>query len=167
MLAGIKSKTKYIAPPIAGRQVAGMELRIRRAKSSDAGPLGAAFARAYVDAKRDIADLPDVATGLRADIAEHLVWIAETGAECVGGLVLSLDGRIAHLMNVAVVPAARGIGVGRQLIDTALTAARTSGCRVIYLATHKDMPGNIALYQRLGWSVTGHDGNKILMSRPL
>ena len=167
VLAGIRGKTKCIAPLLAGRQIANMELRIRRAKISDADPLGAAFASAYADAKRDIADLPDVASGMAADIAGHLVWIAETGAECVGGLVLSLDGRSAHLMNVAVVPAARGTGVGRALIETALTQARTSGCTRIALATHRDMPGNVALYRKLGWSVTGQDGNKILMSRPL
>lgn len=157
-------------------------LIIRRAQDADAEPLAACISAAYGAALARGVSLPPVAEGIDADIRDHLVWVAEdsgTRGGIRGGLVLGLadglrdglqDGRHdagAHLINIAVDPSFGGRGIGKQLIETAVAAARAAGARRIDLATHVDMPENVALYTHLGWRETGRSGNKVLMSREL
>jgi ribosomal-protein-alanine N-acetyltransferase len=60
-----------------------------------------------------------------------------------------------HLLNVAVHPDHRSLGVGRRLMDAVLEAGRASGGRVVYLEVRA---GNVAarrLYKRLGFRELG------------
>jgi ribosomal protein S18 acetylase RimI-like enzyme len=45
----------------------------------------------------------------------------------------------------------RGIGIGRQLVRTAISAAREIGYEAIYLDTLPPMTAAIALYESLGF----------------
>ena len=95
-----------------------MVFKIRPATPDDAQALAGCFRAAYAQARATIPDLPDVSGGLAQDIAAHHVWIATGGGTepCLGGLVLGLDPPRAHLINVATVPAARGMGIARALL---------------------------------------------------
>ena len=70
-------------------------------------------------------------------------------------------------MNIAVDPDAAGKGVGSALIGALEDTARAAGITDLSLATHRDMPGNVDFYRKLGWSVTGREGNRIMMARHL
>lgn len=111
-------------------------------------------------------DLPPVAEGLDDDIRDHSVWVAELGGQIVGGVVLVLSDP-PKIANLAVDPAVKGQGLGRKLVDLALSAARDAGYAEIRLTTHKDMSATRAFYARLGWSEAGQDGDKVYMSLQL
>lgn len=76
-------------------------------------------------------------------------------------------GRVLHLDNLAVHPDHGGKGLARRLITTAEQAARADGYDTLHLATHVDMPNNVALYTRLGWVEIQRSGNKVMMAKPL
>ena len=141
--------------------------QIRRAVGADADALTSCISAAYAGYFQAGIDLPDVSAGVAEDIAAHLVWVHETGADITGGIFVSHQGAEAHLMNLAVHPDHMGKRIGSALIDTALAHLVDLGVCEVHLATHKDMPDNVSLYEHLGWRVTGRDGAKVLMTRTL
>ena len=54
---------------------------------------------------------------------------------------------------VLVDPAARGIGLGKQLMDQAMTWSREQGCTHLYLETTDGLPESQTLYDKLGFRV--------------
>jgi predicted N-acetyltransferase YhbS len=66
--------------------------------------------------------------------------------------------------SVFVVPAFRGRGLGRQLVNRAVEEAGALGLPVVYLFT----AGQAEFYQRLGWESwqrTAHHGREVLIMR--
>ena len=57
-------------------------------------------------------------------------------------------------LAIAVVPSARGRGVGSALLDALLERARAEGHEAISLAVDRDNAGAIALYERHGFERT-------------
>lgn len=92
---------------------------------------------------------------MRDDYAAHqadgALWVCEHAGALAGVLVLCDHPDHLLLDNVAVSPAAQGLGLGRRLIDFAEAEARRRGYREIALYTHETMTENQALYLRLGW----------------
>lgn len=60
-----------------------------------------------------------------------------------------------HLLNVAVHPDHRGLGVGRRLVEAVLEAGRSSGGRVVYLEVRAGNVPARRLYKRLGFRELG------------
>ena len=152
------------------RGVAGWDMdqaEIRAATLKDIPAMEEVIREAYAEYRKTVPDLPNVAGGLEAEIRNHLVWVAEGDGRLLGVVILHITEEVAHLVNVAVAPAGRGRGLGQKLIQLAVKAARGTGARVMRLATHKDMQGNIELYQRLGWERTRAEGTKVMMERGL
>ncbi|QXH53401.1 GNAT family N-acetyltransferase [Pseudomonas fakonensis] len=87
-------------------------------------------------------------------VRDELVFVALQGERIVGVLVLRHEGRELLLVNVAVLPACKGQGIGRLLMDACEAQARTAGCEAIRLYTHERMTENIAIYQKLGYRET-------------
>ncbi len=139
--------------------------KIRRALENDAADLTDCFEAAYDRYKSQIPNLPDVTTGLVDDIRNRTVWVAVAQGRTVGGLVLIIDSDRAMLANVAVADSARGIGLGRALIDVAARECQTRGVKTLSLTTHAAMAENIALYEHLGWDVSDRSGNKVHMEK--
>jgi amino-acid N-acetyltransferase len=73
------------------------------------------------------------ADGIPASLAHF--WVADQDGDCAGiaGIELYADG--ALLRSVAVMPSARGSGVGRALTDRAIDGARAAGARDVFLLT--------------------------------
>jgi amino-acid N-acetyltransferase len=105
---------------------------------NDAGPQRRATIR-----PAELSDLDPVLELLRAaalpaaGVSESLshFLVAEDGGRMVGVAGLELYGSSAILRSVAVVPAWRGSGLARQLIDRLLTTAQDRGIDDIYLLT--------------------------------
>ena len=72
----------------------------------------------------------------------------------VGVLVLIPEAEALLLDNVAILPAAQGLGHGRRLLLFAEQFARDAGYRSIRLYTNEAMTENIALYSRIGYVET-------------
>lgn len=140
---------------------------IRRAEQTDAPSLTACIDAAYsIYAGKGI-DLPAVSDGIAEDIRENIVWVAILKRRIVGGLVLILREDHAMLANVAVDPAAAGLGLGRTLIEQAEQEVRLRGHSRMRLTTHAKIPENLRLYTHLGWRETGRDGSKVFMEKSL
>ena len=140
---------------------------LRRAEIGDAGGLASCLDAAYATYRERIADLPVMSENCAEEIAEHLVWVAESGGRIVGGLVLVPNDGFMLLANVAVHPDLRGRGLGRRLLTLAETEARDRGYAELRLTTHADMPETLQLYARNGWLQTGREGNKVRMRKAL
>jgi ribosomal protein S18 acetylase RimI-like enzyme len=82
------------------------------------------------------------------------VYVAEHEGAVRGILVLIPEGHVMLLDNVAVLPEAQGLGIGRLLLAFAERAAVNAGCHAIRLYTNEAMTENIALYTRIGYSET-------------
>jgi ribosomal-protein-alanine N-acetyltransferase len=60
-----------------------------------------------------------------------------------------------HLLNVAVGPESRGLGIGRRLVEAVIEEGRATGARVVYLEVRA---GNVVarrLYRDLGFRALG------------
>ena len=138
---------------------------IRRAEPGDAPALAACIEAAYAVYEGRVPDLPDVSGGIADDIRDNLVWVAVRGEAVVGGLVLIRQPDHMVLANVAVAPAASGMGLGRAFLDLSEAQCRELGIGELRLSTHVDMPENVRLYEHLGWRETGRAGSKVHMSK--
>lgn len=144
-----------------------MEFRIRPAVASDAAGLASCLRAAYSPARQRGVELPAIDQGLEEDIRNRLVWVAEVDGRIVGGLIASIEAETAQLVNIAVNPTRGGNGIGRRLIEIAQRKLADAGAKQISLATHVDMPENVALYRHLGWRETDRVGNKVFMIRDI
>ena len=80
----------------------------------------------------------------------------------------------AQVLNVAVAPQQRGRGVGRQLMEYAVSEGRQRGAEFLSLEVRASNRAAIALYDKLGFTRTGirpryYEGKEdaILMEKPL
>lgn len=79
------------------------------------------------------------------------VLVAETRKQVIGFcLVTELCGQ-AHLKEISVASEFAGKGVGKQLLQQALTAAQIRDFTMMTLTTFKDVPFNAPFYKSLGF----------------
>ena len=138
---------------------------LRRAELTDAAEIVACIDAAYAPWFAAGLQLPDVSGGIAQDIRENLVWVIEHEDRIAGCLIAVTGEKTWHLMNVAVHPDFAGQGLGKRLIAACVDAAKHAGAVQLLLATHAEMPANVALYSRLGWVITEKTETRIRMSR--
>jgi putative acetyltransferase len=125
---------------------------------------------AYYDASTD--HLPE----LFAATPRSAYFVAERGGEVLGGggifPTAGLPADTVELVKLYLLPAARGLGVGKALTQRCLDAARAAGYARVYLETTEELTQAIPLYERLGFAYlhaplgdSGHFGCQIWMIR--
>jgi ribosomal protein S18 acetylase RimI-like enzyme len=107
----------------------------------------------------------------RALIEAGHVHVVERDGVVHGVLVLIAEKDAMLLDNVAVAPAAQGLGLGRLMLEFAERFAIDAGYRSIRLYTNEAMTENIRLYARIGYSETHRAEEKglrrVYMTKPL
>jgi N-acetylglutamate synthase-like GNAT family acetyltransferase len=92
---------------------------------------------------------------------DQKVLIAEDAGGALGLLalhvfpVLAYDRDLAMIMALVVTERARGLGVGRQLIDRASAIGKSLGASRLMVTTHVRRADAHAFYERLGFEFTG------------
>lgn len=91
----------------------------------------------------------------RWDVARDRLWIAEQDGRVVGCIaILSVDDVTAQLRWFVVHPAARGAGLGRRLIEEAISFTRGAGYRRVFLWTMATLTTAAHLYRAHGFELT-------------
>lgn len=95
------------------------------------------------------------------DETEHARFQAEGGSwvavsdqnQPLGFLCAAVVGDNLHIHELSVCQEAQGQGLGRQLLDQAIQAARAAGLHAVTLTTFAEVPWNGPFYARLGFKV--------------
>jgi ribosomal protein S18 acetylase RimI-like enzyme len=128
---------------------------VRRARPEDADVIYELVQRAYAHYPEVIGVRPaPMDFDYAHEIAAKEVWVAESGDELAGALVMRREPDHVFIDNVAVDPARQGDGIGRMLLDHAEGRAREEGLDELQLLTHELMTQNRAMYAHLGWEET-------------
>ena len=94
----------------------------------------------------------------------------------VGGYapLAGADGDVCELRKMYALPEARGLGIGRRLMEACLAGARAAGFTTMYLETVTAMTAAAAFYRKFGFryidgalGATGHAGCDLFMVREL
>jgi GNAT superfamily N-acetyltransferase len=92
--------------------------------------------------------------------------IVEAGGERAGRLYLMRSGSDLRLIDIALMPACRGKGIGGGLIGAVQDQARTLGLATVSIHVEQFNPAR-TLYERLGFHQTGTTGIYHLMKWPV
>ena len=137
----------------------------RPAREDDAADAMGVIERAYAPWRARLPDLPDVTDGVEAEIAAGNAIVVEVDGAVAGIAMARAKDAALHVMNLAVDPKVGGRGIGSLLMARLDRRALREGLALMRLATHSGMPRNVALYERLGWRVTGREGARVTMEK--
>ncbi|ACU60134.1 GNAT family N-acetyltransferase [Chitinophaga pinensis] len=82
------------------------------------------------------------------------VWICQHEGRIIGSLVAQYRGTQIQLRYFIFQPEYRGIGLGKKLLEEFIGFVREKGIRHIYLLTSEEQHAAIALYTKLGFTLT-------------
>lgn len=85
-------------------------------------------------------------------------YVAESDNQLMGIYVLlPLTPETVEIVNVAVVEKYQGRGIGKLLVTDAIKRAKGKGYKTIEIGTGNSSIGQLALYQKCGFRITGID----------
>jgi len=95
------------------------------------------------------------------DPKKERCWIAERKGEIVGSVFLvKKDDVTAKLRLLYVEPEARGLGIGRRLVEECIRFARQAGYEKITLWTQSNLAAARGIYEKSGFKLVGQQNHK-------
>ena len=144
----------------------------RTAQREDVAAIVQLLADDPLGAKREHAEPPLPPSYYRAFAAidedpHNELLVAERDGRIIGVLQLTFIPNMtyqgswrAQVEGVRVAAEARGAGLGRALLETAIERAREADCRLVQLTTDKQRAEAVRFYESLGFRAT-HEGMKL------
>jgi ribosomal protein S18 acetylase RimI-like enzyme len=146
-------------------------VQVRRATTDDAAWVASVLRQAFAEyeplyTEQGYAATTPGAGEIAARMGEGPVWVAVDREQIVGtGSVVSRrEG--SYIRGMAVTPSARGLGIGRRLLDEIQRFAIGQGCRRLFLSTTPFLDRAICLYEAFGFRRI-NDGPHDLFGTPL
>lgn len=93
--------------------------------------------------------MDSLASGYRCRI------LRDDGMSILGYFLVMMAVDEAHLLNITVMPALQGRGLGRMLLDHAADISRQEGMHALLLEVRPSNPRAIRMYERYGFSRIG------------
>ena len=134
------------------------EVRLRAHRAGDIGWViqrhGELYGEEYGYDLRFEAMVAEIAARFvqRFDAKRERCWIAERDGVRLGAVFLvKQSARVAKLRMLIVEPSARGLGLGRRLVDACVDFARAAGYRKLVLWTQSELTAARAIYAKRGF----------------
>jgi ribosomal protein S18 acetylase RimI-like enzyme len=105
------------------------------------------------------------AIGYAAQFPDAVSMVVLHRDDPVGRLMLLARDRSWHVIDIVLLPSARGQGIGTDLIEATARAAAESGARELTLSVLFSNVGARRLYGRLGFTETGGDVHVTMTKR--
>ena len=95
------------------------------------------------------------------DSTSERCWVAERSGEFLGCVSLvKRSKRVAQLRLLLVEPAARGLGIGRRLVEECIRFTREAGYKKIVLWTQDNLTAARTIYQKTGFQLVATDSHE-------
>ncbi|MFZ1141816.1 MAG: GNAT family N-acetyltransferase [Candidatus Sulfotelmatobacter sp.] len=133
--------------------MASPEIQIRLAEPQDAPAIARVLHESFVTyealyTREGFAATTPNADQILARKREGPVWLALRGSKALGTVAAVVKGRSLYMRGMAVLPSARGLGVGARLLQQVEQWASDQGCRRVFLSTTPFLNTAIQLYER-------------------
>ncbi len=95
----------------------------------------------------------DSSAGIRLFLERNpgLSLVARRAGTLIATVLCGHDGRRGYLHHLAVIPAERGHGLGRRLVDLCLTRLADLGIPRCHILLHGENETGAAFWKRIGW----------------
>jgi DNA-binding MarR family transcriptional regulator/GNAT superfamily N-acetyltransferase len=171
--ARLVSAMRTVEALLGGRPAAGRPYVLRDVRPGDLGWVverhGVLYATEYGWGVRFEALVAEIAARFvrRRDPARERCWIAERDGERVGCVFLvRKSASVAQLRLLLVEPAARGLGLGRRLVDECTRFARRAGYGKIVLWTNSVLETARHIYRTAGYRLVRKERHDDLGTDP-
>ena len=146
-------------------------LRIRRARLADAGAIARVLYKSFVEFETRYTPPAFAATAacpqaVGQRLCEGPVWLAWQGGAAVGTVAVTLRGFGAYVRGMGVIPRARGLGLGKRLLEQAEQYALQKRSPRLFLSTTPFLERAILLYESCGF-LRRDGGSEDLFGTPL
>jgi ribosomal protein S18 acetylase RimI-like enzyme len=146
-------------------------VRIRAASSADAASIASVLRESFAEyeplyTREGFDATTPAAAQVESRIEEGPVWVALDDETVVGTVSAVARGDALYVRGMAIVPAARGRGVGELLLRRVETFASERGFRRLLLSTTPFLGRAIRLYESYGFKRSG-GGPDALFGTPL
>lgn len=144
-----------------------LHIELRRAVSTDAESIASVLSAAFVEYKNLYTEEGFAATTpgseeIQRRISEGPVWVALLDGRHIGTIAAVSQDETLYIRGMAILPAARGFGIGKKLLAQVEDFAMRDGYRRLLLSTTPFLERAIRLYEHAGFSRNGegpHDLN--------
>ena len=90
------------------------------------------------------------------------LWIAEEDGRVIGSIaVVDAEEGVGQLRWFLLTPEARGTGLGRRMLETALAYCRDRGMRHVFLWSFAQLDDALRLYERAGFRITERNNSRL------